>query len=57
VSASNLGTAVSSWVAGLTLGTSLGVTGPVVLGTIVMAFTLVPVVLLTVLSRRETQPH
>ena len=35
VAAYNLGTAVGSWIAGLTLGSALGATGPAVVGTVI----------------------
>ena len=46
----NLGTAIGSWIAALALETSLGASGPVLVGTIVAAFYFVP---LTLLLRRE----
>jgi DHA1 family inner membrane transport protein len=42
VSAFNLGTAVGSWIAGLTLGTTLGSGGPAVVGAVIAALTLIP---------------
>ncbi|WP_291799317.1 MFS transporter [Brevibacterium sp.] len=41
-SAFNVGTAIGSWIAGLTLATSLGVTGPVVVGTAIAALYFLP---------------
>lgn len=52
ISAFNLGTAVGSGVAGLSLGTALGVTGPAVVGTVIVSRTLIPVITLAVLARR-----
>ncbi|MEU6018020.1 MFS transporter [Streptomyces sp. NPDC047515] len=46
VSAFNLGTAIGSWIAGLALGSRLGSTGPVVVGTVIAALTLIPTVAL-----------
>ncbi|MEV5642928.1 MFS transporter [Streptomyces flaveolus] len=42
VSAFNLGTAIGSWIAGLTLDSSLGTTGPAIVGTVIAALTLIP---------------
>ena len=42
VAAYNLGTAVGSWLAGLTLGSALGVTGPALVGTVIASLTLIP---------------
>ncbi|MFI7636043.1 MFS transporter [Nonomuraea sp. NPDC049400] len=47
VSAFNFGTAAGSWMAGLALGSALGVTGPAVVGTVIAALTLVPTIALT----------
>ncbi len=52
VSAFNAGTAAGSWVAGRSLGSSLGATGPAVVGTVIAALTLIPVLLLA--ARRES---
>ncbi len=46
----NVGTAVGSWIAGMTLATSLGASGPVAVGTIVAALYFIP---LALLLRRE----
>jgi predicted MFS family arabinose efflux permease len=51
VSAYNVGTAVGTWVAGLSLGSVLGTTGPAVVGTVIAALTLVPTV---ALARRHS---
>ncbi len=51
VSAFNIGTAVGTGIAGAALDTSLGVTGPVLVGIIFAAVTVVPVTALAVLSR------
>jgi predicted MFS family arabinose efflux permease len=42
VAAYNLGTALGSWGAGLTLRSALGATGPAVVGTGIAALTLIP---------------
>ncbi|WP_426512855.1 MFS transporter [Dactylosporangium sp. McL0621] len=44
VSAFNAGTAAGSWIAGLALGSTLGVTGPAVVGTVIAALTLIPTI-------------
>ncbi|MGP5931743.1 MFS transporter [Corynebacterium glyciniphilum] len=46
----NVGTAVGSWIAGMTLATSLGASGPVAVGTIVAVLYFIP---LALLLRRE----
>lgn len=46
----NFGTAVGSWIAGMTLATSMGASGPVAVGACVAALYVVP---LTLLLRRE----
>ncbi|MER5975176.1 MFS transporter [Streptomyces sp. NPDC001857] len=53
VSAFNLGTAVGSWAAGLTLDSALGVTGPAAVGTAVAALTLVPTTAIALAGRRR----
>ncbi|MFF1460415.1 MFS transporter [Streptomyces sp. NPDC058330] len=54
VSAFNLGTAVGSWIAGLTLSTGLGSVGPAVVGTVIAALTLIPTTTLALLARRRS---
>ncbi|WP_329540059.1 MFS transporter [Streptomyces sp. NBC_01358] len=54
VSAFNLGTAIGSWIAGLTLDSSLGTTGPAVVGTVIAALTLIPTLAIALLQRRHT---
>jgi predicted MFS family arabinose efflux permease len=56
VSAYNLGTAVGSGIAGASLGSGLGATGPAVVGTGIAAMTLVPAVAVAVVHRRRTTP-
>ncbi|MFG3017893.1 MFS transporter [Streptomyces sp. NPDC048254] len=51
VSAFNTGTAVGSWAGGISLDSSLGQTGPALVGAVVATLTLVP---LTVLALRRT---
>jgi predicted MFS family arabinose efflux permease len=48
VSAFNVGTAAGSWLAGLALESTLGATGPAVVGTVIAAFTLVPTIAIAV---------
>ncbi|WP_457253626.1 MFS transporter [Pedococcus sp. P5_B7] len=55
-SAFNVGIAAGSWVAGLALGTGLGLTGPSVVGAVVALTTLVPLVALAVIARRHAHP-
>jgi len=53
VAAFNFGTAVASWVGALALESSLGAVGPVAVGTVVSALTLVPATALAVSVRRH----
>ncbi|WP_275562864.1 MFS transporter [Streptomyces sp. 5-6(2022)] len=53
ISAFNLGTAAGSWTAGLALDSSLGATGPAMIGTAIAALTLIP----TVTIARTRQHH
>jgi predicted MFS family arabinose efflux permease len=53
VSAFNFGTAVGSWIAGITLDSSLGDTGPAVVGTVIAALTLVPTTAIVMAERRH----
>ncbi|MGI5347401.1 MFS transporter [Streptomyces sp. CA-250714] len=53
VSAFNLGTAVGSWIAGVALGSPLGVTGPAAVGTVIAALTLIPTVAIARVQRRR----
>lgn len=53
----NLGTAIGSWIAGIALGTSLGATGPVVVGTVIAALYFVPLgLLVSTRARRLAAP-
>src|SRR4051794_3930295 len=52
VSAFNFGTAAGSWAAGLALASTLGATGPVMVGAFVAALTLVPTIIIAVIQRR-----
>ncbi|MFE9476772.1 MFS transporter [Streptomyces griseofuscus] len=54
VSAFNLGTAIGSWIAGLTLDTSLGTTGPAVVGTVIAALTLIPTTAIALAQRHRS---
>ncbi|MFJ8950920.1 MFS transporter [Streptomyces sp. NPDC102381] len=53
VAAFNLGTAVGSWAAGLSLAGPLGTTGPAVVGTAVAALTLIPAIIMGLRSHRR----
>lgn len=55
VSAFNLGTAIGSWIAGLTLVTSLGTTGPAVVGTAIAVLTLIPTTAIALLQHRRSK--
>jgi predicted MFS family arabinose efflux permease len=54
VSAFNFGTAAGSWIAGLALASSLGATGPAVVGAAIAALTLIPTTALAVIHRRRS---
>ena len=53
VAAYNLGTAVGSWLAGRTLDSGLGATGPAAVGTVIAALTLVPTIAIARIHRRR----
>jgi predicted MFS family arabinose efflux permease len=60
VASFNFGTAVSSWLGAMALESGLGTVGPVVVGSFLSAFTLVPAVALAVAVRRDQRaedPH
>jgi predicted MFS family arabinose efflux permease len=57
VSAYNLGTAVGSGIAGATLSSSLGASGPAVVGTGIATLTLVPTGVLARIQRRHDAVH
>ncbi|MFF1831242.1 MFS transporter [Paenarthrobacter sp. NPDC058040] len=57
VSSFNAGTAIGSWVAGLTLASPAGVTGPAMVGTAVVALTLIPVTLLAKAVKNDGGPR
>ncbi|MDT7841996.1 MFS transporter [Streptomyces justiciae] len=44
ISAFNLGTAAGSWIAGLALDSSVGATGPAMMGTAIAVLTLIPTI-------------
>lgn len=54
VSAFNVGTAVGSWLAGLTLASSTGAAGPALVGCVVAALTLIPTVAIALIQRRRS---
>jgi predicted MFS family arabinose efflux permease len=53
VSAFNFGTAAGSWIAGLALDSTLGATGPAVVGTVIGALTLIPTITIGLIQRRR----
>ncbi|MGW2650311.1 MFS transporter [Streptomyces sp. NPDC001393] len=53
VSAFNLGTAAGSWIAGLSLDSPLGATGPAAVGTVIAATTLLPTVAIALTQRHR----
>lgn len=53
VSFFNVGTAIGTAIAGPTLTSSLGVTGPVVVGIFVVSLTIIPTTILALMARRE----
>jgi DHA1 family inner membrane transport protein len=55
VAAFNCGTALASWIAGISLASPLADTGPVVVGTVIAALTLIPAMALALTERRRTQ--
>jgi predicted MFS family arabinose efflux permease len=54
VSAFNFGTAAGSWIAGLALGSTLGATGPALVGTAIAVMTLIPTTALAAIHRRRS---
>ncbi|MFB8761093.1 MFS transporter [Nocardiopsis alba] len=60
VAAFNLGTAIASWIGGIALGTGPGTTGPVLVGAVIAALTLIPATALALIQRSraaETSPE
>jgi predicted MFS family arabinose efflux permease len=53
VSAFNFGTAVGTWIAGFALDSTLGATGPAVVGAVIAALTLIPTTALAVRRGRS----
>lgn len=53
VAAFNAGTAIGTTIAGATLTTSLGLSGPPVAGTVIVALSLIPAFVLAVMTRRS----
>ncbi|MCM1014144.1 MULTISPECIES: MFS transporter [unclassified Brevibacterium] len=53
VAAFNAGTAIGTTIAGATLTTSLGLSGPPVVGTVIVALSLIPAFVLAVMTRRS----
>ncbi|MET8339878.1 MFS transporter [Streptosporangium canum] len=56
VSAFNVGTAAGSWIAGRALDSTLGATGPAVVGAAIAALTLIPTITIAVIQRRRSAP-
>ncbi|MGW9551847.1 MFS transporter [Citricoccus zhacaiensis] len=54
VAAFNAGTAAATWIGGIALGTALGSIGPVAVGAVIAALTLIPTTALALLARRPT---
>lgn len=54
VAAFNAGTAIGTTIAGATLTTSLGLSGPAVVGTVIVSSTLIPALVLAVVTRRSS---
>jgi DHA1 family inner membrane transport protein len=55
VAAFNVGTAAASWVGGIALESSLTAVGPVVVGSVIAALTLIPTIALAVGQRRRSE--
>ncbi|MDT5033071.1 MAG: transporter, family, chloramphenicol resistance protein [Actinoplanes sp.] len=53
VAAFNLGTAAGSGIAGLALDSSLGATGPALIGAVIASLTLIPTIAVAVIRRRR----
>ncbi|MEU7984684.1 hypothetical protein AB0B56_07475 [Streptosporangium canum] len=56
VSAFNVGTAAGSWITGRALDSTLGATGPAVVGAAIAALTLIPTITIAVIQRRRSAP-
>jgi predicted MFS family arabinose efflux permease len=54
VAAFNVGTAAASWIGGIALESSLGAVGPVAIGSVIAALTLIPTIALAVAQRRRS---
>lgn len=57
VAAFNTGTAAASWIGGIALGSRLGAVGPVAVGAVIAALTLVPATALALGHRRAASRH
>lgn len=55
VAAFNAGTAAATWIGGFALGTSLGPVGPVAVGAVIAALTLIPTAALAVMTHRASR--
>ncbi|WP_019200472.1 MFS transporter [Tsukamurella sp. 1534] len=56
VAAFNAGTAIGTTIAGAALTSSLGLSGPAAVGTVVVALTLAPTITLAMIARRPVEP-
>lgn len=56
VAAFNTGTALASWAGGLALGSSVGTRGPLLVGAVIAALALIPVIRLALIQRRAHAP-
>jgi predicted MFS family arabinose efflux permease len=54
VAAFNVGTAAASWIGGIALESRLGAVGPVAVGTVIAALTLIPMTVLALTQRHRT---
>jgi DHA1 family inner membrane transport protein len=55
VASFNAGTAIGTAIAGAMLATPLGLTGPAIVGTVIVALTLIPTISLALLSRSRRE--
>ncbi|WP_260853455.1 MFS transporter [Kocuria palustris] len=55
VAAFNSGTAIGTPIAGASLGTALGLSGPATVGTIIVVLTLIPTIALALIARRRSR--
>jgi DHA1 family inner membrane transport protein len=53
VSAFNAGTAIGSWIAGVSLAAALGAAGPAAVGLVIVVLAVIPAVALALIARRR----